>query len=832
MKVKPAFKLYLFIGSIALLLTLALHPLLPEWFEKYTLDMREDTRSFPNPNLLYHDFDHDGFSELAVLKYQRDIDESALKIYAYNGGLLNQWTLEERWLPHSMIFGDYNKDGNDEVYVFTKTRDSLFLYAIDPQSTKKFIIYRAFIARAPQKVKRWDLRPIAGLFTDSDGDGFDDLLFNVMAGYAKQPRQLFAFSVHKNKRLGVSPASSAFLALPQKITVNSSQYILMNGSVSLENTEKDSPYSDYAAWLTVFNPQLQFVFSPIPFEGKNTELTAFPFGLKKDRIIVLVKYGGKDKSFVRLLLYDYQGRLLARQELHGREWQLFTGQSGGRQNMFLLQKNKKTIYTVTEELKLQPKRRLRVAIDNLQMVQMDLDGDFQPEWIARHSNRLCIVQNDFSHILSIPLINLNIYQPLLSVKKNGNRPQELSVQVDDKKYLLKYKWNPWYPFFWLSRVLVFLLLFGLVGIVTLLYNRISAYRFSLQTMLQNPERGMLLLTRQGNVRYMNHTLVDQLNLGLTEYKGENIRRVLAPFHDIAKLIDALLTARAPVNEDIVMQEKAVSLNGRFYGTPIKVLFNYTYGFYIELNDYSKPVQNDRLKVWSKTVQKMAHDIKAPLSSIALNMTTLNLKLADSAPDTYKMIEPELKLMLNEVNRVKSKTINFLKFTNLEAPRFNRFPVSDLIQRTLELFKSYADQSVRFHVEIEADVEYLYGDEQQLQMALQAIIENSIDAVRADGAIAVTVFKTNQLQNPFTEFVEIDVSDTGPGIPKEHKDKIFEPYFTTKKEGTGMGMAIAKKIILEHQGEISVYSTEKFATVIKIMLPVGNNVAKKKHNPPA
>ena len=156
LKIKPALKLYLFIGGIALLLTLAIHPLLPNWFEKYTVEIQEDTRSFPNPNLLYHDFDHDGFSEMAVLKYQQDIDESALKIYAYNGGLMEQWTFEERWLNRSMIFGDYNKDGRDEVYVFTQSKDSLFLYGIDPQSSKKFILNRAFITCAPKNMKSWD----------------------------------------------------------------------------------------------------------------------------------------------------------------------------------------------------------------------------------------------------------------------------------------------------------------------------------------------------------------------------------------------------------------------------------------------------------------------------------------------------------------------------------------------------------------------------------------------------------------------------------------------------------------------------------------------------
>lgn len=123
---------------IALILTTAISPLLPDWFNKYKAELIEDTRNIPNPNILYHDFDHDGFSEMAALKYQKDIDESALKIYAYNGGLINQWTFEEPWLQRSMIFGDYDHNGHDEVYVFTQANDSLFLYAIDYRNINHF----------------------------------------------------------------------------------------------------------------------------------------------------------------------------------------------------------------------------------------------------------------------------------------------------------------------------------------------------------------------------------------------------------------------------------------------------------------------------------------------------------------------------------------------------------------------------------------------------------------------------------------------------------------------------------------------------------------------
>lgn len=823
LKLKSTFHLYLFIGVIALGLTLLISPLLPRWFEKYTVQIEEDTRSIPNPNILYHDFDHDGFSEMAALKYQQNIDESALKVYAYNGGLINQWTFEERWLPHSMIFGDYNHDGYDEIYVFTKNRDSLFLYAVDSHNPNGFLLFRNFIVRAPQGIKRWDLRPIAGVFLDSDQDGYDDLIVNVMAGYAQQPRRLYCFSVHKKQLLYQSLYGSAFLAVPRVVKANHRPLILIEGSVSLGNTKTNSPFSDNAAWLTVFDSRLNFVFPPIAFKEKNTEVNALPCGTDNRLIVVLVKYGSKEKPFVHLLLYDWKGNLIKQKEFHGRNWFLVQASTYGRNQTFLVNAQKSCAYPLARDLELGPCLSFQHPIDNILETRFDLDADFETEWLGRRKNTLLIFSDDFSSTLTVNLPGFQWSFYNISLKKNGSQPPQLFIQGGEKKYLLRYRFNPLYPFYHLSRMVLFLIFYLLVWGGVTLFNILSGYKTVVQTLVSNPGRGIMLLNASGTIRYMNHIMVDQFQLGLTSYMGKRALSVFVNFPAMARLLTQLLTEKTTLKQELQINRKDVSLKGELFGKPITTLFGYTYGFYVEINDYSKPVQDDRLKVWSKTVQKMAHDIKAPLSSIGLNLSTLKMKLADVAPEVHNKIEPELDLMLREVYRVKEKTINFLKFTNLERPNLTRIDLLNVLNSTLELFKSYAEQSVDFYLEVPSKPVYLIADAEQLQMAFQAIIENAIDAIKGKGSIAVSVILAERIDEQFRLYVEIDIADTGKGIPNNIQDKIFEPYFTTKKEGTGMGLAIARKIVLDHNGEIRIFSTENFATVVKIMLPLGNHV---------
>ncbi len=828
-RLKSTWQLYLFIGVIALILTTAISPLLPDWFNKYKAELIEDTRNIPNPNILYHDFDHDGFSEMAALKYQKDIDESALKIYAYNGGLINQWTLDEPWLQRSMIFGDYDHNGHDEVYVFTQANDSLFLYAIDYRNINHFLVYRAFIARAPTGTKHWDLRPIAGVFLDADGDGFDELVFNVMAGYAGFPRGLFSFSVHKKKVLYQSPVSGAFLALPTKVEIQSKSVILMSGSYALNNLEKDMPFSDHVAWLVVFDAQLNFLFPPVRFDYEKPEIKAIPFGPGNQFIAVLIKNHSKTHHLTYLELYDWKGKKLKQCKLTGLHWQLIQTKQNGSSEALLINNQQQIIFQLSPELELLNPRLVPNRIYELFNFYFDLDNDLKNEWLCRKENHLQIFDHDFEHVVSVHLPNFGWGTANFSLKLNGTHSPQLSLQSGGKKYLLTYQLNPYFFLKHLSKILLFGFIFFPLWLILFIYNKGSAYRATIQHIINNPDRGMMLLTHSGKITFMNHTIIDQFQLGLTDYKNQSVFSVFAPFPSFLEILQECLQQKQKMQQNISIAHQNVNLKAIVYANPITVFLGYTYGFYVEVNDYSKPLENDRLKVWSKTVQKMAHDIKTPLSSLLLNLKTLNLKLADHAPHTFKMIEPELNLMFQEINRVKDKTINFLKFTNLEPPRFGKVVVKELIQNTLELFKSYSKQSVTFHIEIAEDVEYLIGDAKQLQMALQAIIENAIDAIKGQGTIAITVSKVNPIHKQFAEFIEIDIADTGPGIPKDIIDKIYEPYFTTKKEGTGMGLAIAKKIIQEHNGEISIFSREGFSTVIKIMLPVGNTVPKSEYN---
>ncbi len=108
---------------------------------------------------------------------------------------------------------------------------------------------------------------------------------------------------------------------------------------------------------------------------------------------------------------------------------------------------------------------------------------------------------------------------------------------------------------------------------------------------------------------------------------------------------------------------------------------------------------------------------------------------------------------------------------------------------------------------------------RIYLLLHILIENSLDALKGKGKIEIEVNPVSYSNIPDDHFIEIRISDNGPGIPPEHQEKIFEPHFSSKKEGTGLGLAFAKHIVQQHGGKIEFFSVPSSGTVFVITLPI-------------
>jgi len=218
---------------------------------------------------------------------------------------------------------------------------------------------------------------------------------------------------------------------------------------------------------------------------------------------------------------------------------------------------------------------------------------------------------------------------------------------------------------------------------------------------------------------------------------------------------------------------------------------------------------DRLSAISRVSGGVAHEVKNPLNAILLHVEVARAKLANG--DTE--VGPEMEIISREILRLDRVVKTFLDFTRPVELNLTTVPVQELVAEILDLARPQAESSqIRISVKQEGETAEVRVDRDLLKQAFLNIVVNAIEAMPEGGELGVQS-SVNE------ETAEIRISDTGPGIPAELRDKIFRLYFTTKKEGSGIGLAMAFRIVQLHDGTIDFTSEPGKGTTFFIRLPL-------------
>lgn len=233
--------------------------------------------------------------------------------------------------------------------------------------------------------------------------------------------------------------------------------------------------------------------------------------------------------------------------------------------------------------------------------------------------------------------------------------------------------------------------------------------------------------------------------------------------------------------------------------------------YFRLEDISKEIYLERQKVLTHSVRKVAHEIKTPLASISLNLDSIEQNLDEN----NESISYDITIARQEIRKIRDFINNFLKFTNSQKPNFEYVNIEKVINNALLRFSAYMAHSI--NIEIIGDVnENVWCDQFQIEEVFQVFIENAIDAMEGKGKI---IIECKKLEEQNKELLKISIKDFGCGIEDRIKNVLFDPYTTTKPHGTGMGMAIAKKILGDHDSKIEIKSEKGIGTEVSFILKI-------------
>ncbi|WP_141267084.1 ATP-binding protein [Thermodesulfovibrio sp. Kuro-1] len=345
------------------------------------------------------------------------------------------------------------------------------------------------------------------------------------------------------------------------------------------------------------------------------------------------------------------------------------------------------------------------------------------------------------------------------------------------------------------------------------YVELSERHILLERIFSNITSGIIFVGDSGKIFKINKAGEEILQISAEKLQGRHYSEILefVESDELKEFIKKLSQERIyEISKDLnikikgrnkMIKARIVSLREfeESEATGILVLFD----------DITDIVKAQQAVAWEEVARRLAHEIKNPLTPIKLATERLVKKWKNKDEEFDKVFEKSTQRIISEVESLKNLIDAFQKLGKL--PEIKKEPVNpvDLIQDVIELYKGYKDVKINFISD--GEIKPVLLDYQEFKRVLINIIDNAIKAMNAKGEITISVKLNNSLQ--------IEIADTGPGVDDEIKEKLFLPYFSKTKEGTGLGLTIARKIITEHDGRIFVMDNKPSGTIFKIEVPL-------------
>ncbi len=360
------------------------------------------------------------------------------------------------------------------------------------------------------------------------------------------------------------------------------------------------------------------------------------------------------------------------------------------------------------------------------------------------------------------------------------------------------------------------------------HQELEARRRSMEILLANINAGVVSLDRYGLLTTVNRAAEHLLGLRADEVGEHDYREVFAApeFNEVRRVARDLLPLQPRGDEEEIRGSQGqfrLSREGQILsllvsGTSLTDDRGEILGVVCFFEDVTQIVRVERMEAWREVARRIAHEIKNPLTPIQLAAQRLHRRFAPQITDNSEVFAECVQSIAQEVEAIKKLVNEFATFARLPTAEHLPQSLNALAQEVIVLFAE-AHKDLDFVFAAEQTLPFLELDREGMKRVLRNLLDNAVAACRlvsngTPGRIEVTTRYLRSLG-----IARLEVADTGCGIPPEVKARLFEPYFSTKKEGTGLGLAIVATIVADHQAFIRVRDNEPQGSRFIIELPV-------------
>ena len=339
----------------------------------------------------------------------------------------------------------------------------------------------------------------------------------------------------------------------------------------------------------------------------------------------------------------------------------------------------------------------------------------------------------------------------------------------------------------------------------------------METLLANIAAGVISVDPSGKITTMNKAAVQMLGVQAEQAVGKHHGEVFQSENlQVMREIMEHVKGRVIVEREVKIPLPDQMINVMVTAATLKDEEEKILGVMVFLEDITQIQKVQRMEAWREVARRIAHEIKNPLTPIQLSAERLRKRYAKLLRGDGAILDKCTSTIIQQVEELKNLVNEFSQFARLPAAELTPSDFNEVVKEALFLFKEgHKGINFQFH---RGDLPLLELDRDQIKRSLINLLDNAVAAVEEKGEV-----KISTAYDPSLGIVQLEVADDGCGLAPDLRARIFEPYFSTKKDGTGLGLAIVSTIVADHRGYIRVRPNEPRGTKFIIELPAREHV---------
>ena len=338
--------------------------------------------------------------------------------------------------------------------------------------------------------------------------------------------------------------------------------------------------------------------------------------------------------------------------------------------------------------------------------------------------------------------------------------------------------------------------------------------------LANVTAGIVSVDRNGRLTTANKSAEKLLHFQASSVIGKDFREVVPASYlpRLKELFKELFESRqSSIRQQLTLPFGNDSISLMVNLTTLKDEQGEFMGTVVVFDDMTGLVKAQRMAAWREVARRIAHEIKNPLTPVQLSAQRLRRRYLARFDENDKVFDECTQMIITQVEELKNLVNEFSNFARLPATNPAACNLNELINETLVLYRQ-GHKAIIFNFTQDDSLPQVNLDREQIKRVMINLLENALAASQNKGVIEIETLYNQELQ-----IITLSVADQGTGISAADKERLFEPYFSTKKSGTGLGLTIVSTIISDHNGYIRVRDNQPHGAKFIIELPLNRTI---------